>query len=181
MLSSRIRVSFRVFALLILCLVLVRVVIVTVPDAFRSTTQAGVFAWPMIGVLTVIGTLGVWLSDWVGIPGLWDDRVALRDRLWLPLLVGAGFGVLAIVVDWTTGWAAQTAAYLKLPSIHIPFPQSLLIYPVGAIIVDIIYYLLFIPLLVWLISNVLLKGHGQNIVFWCVGVVGRYSSQSPRI
>ena len=42
-----------------------------------------------------------------------------------------------------------------LPSIHIPFPASLLIYPGGAIIVCVLYYLVPIPLLTWLLSRFL--------------------------
>jgi len=167
----RLRRSFFGFAVLIACLVGIKLLIQSAPGAFRSTSQAAVFAWPMILALALLGGLGVWLSDKIGLPGLWDERVPLRQRLFLPLLVGSGCGLLAILVDWKTGWAAALASALKVPSIHVPFPTSLPIYLGGAIIVDIIYYLVPIPLVVWLVSNVLLKGGHRTTVFWIVAVL----------
>jgi hypothetical protein len=125
----------------------------------------------MILSLALLGGLGVWLSEKIGLPGLWDERVPLRERLYLPLLAGAGCGLMAVVVDWATGWAAALASALRVPSIHIAFPLSLLLYSGGAIIVDIIYYLLPIPLLVWVISNVLLRGRYRDPVFWIVALI----------
>ena len=45
-------------------------------------------------------------------------------------------GSVAVGIDAATGWSAALAAQLEVPSINIPWPNSLLIYPGGAIIVD---------------------------------------------
>lgn len=50
--------------------------------------------------------------------------------------------------------------------IHVPFPASLLVYPAGGIILEIILRLFLIPLFVWLVSIVLLGGRWQAAVFW---------------
>ncbi len=160
--------SARGYLLLMAYLVLVKLAITFVPDAFRSTAQAAVFAWPMIGVLTVLGLGGLWLARRCGLPGFWNaDLPAFRKWL-LPVLLGVGLGILAIGVDVLTGWTDAVERRLGIPSIHIDFPASLLIYPGGAVIVNVIYYLIPIPLLLWLVSGVLLRGRFCEPVFWMV-------------
>jgi hypothetical protein len=46
-----------------------------------------------------------------------------------------------------------------------------LFYPGGAILVEVLYRLLPIPLVLWLISSVLLRGHAQREVFWTLAVL----------
>ncbi len=152
-------------------LVLVKLAIISVPDAFRSTAQAAVFAWPMIAILAVLGLGGLWLARRCGLPGFWNPDLPAFRKWLLPVLLGICFGVLAIGVDALTGWTDVIERKLGIPSIHIEFPASLLIYPGGAVIVNVIYYLIPIPLLVWLISSVLLRGRFREPVFWTVGAL----------
>jgi hypothetical protein len=156
------------YLLLMAYLVLVKLAITFVPDAFRSTAQAAVFAWPMIAVLTVLGLGGLWLARRIGLPGFWNPALPASRKWLLPALLGVGFGGLAIGVDVVTGWTDVIERKLGVPSIHIDFPASLLIYPGGAVIVNVIYYLIPIPLLVWLVSGVILRGRFREPVFWSV-------------
>jgi len=152
-------------------LVLVKLAITFVPEAFRSTAQAAVFAWPMISALGGLGLGGLWLALRCGLPGFWNPDLPASRKWLLPVLSGVGFGILAIGVDALTGWTDVIERKLGIPSIHIDFPASLLIYPGGAVIVNVIYYLIPIPLLVWLISGVLLRGRFREPVFWTVGAL----------
>jgi len=152
-------------------LVLVKLAITFVPDAFRSTAQAAVFAWPMIAILTVLGLGGLWLARRIGLPGFWNPDLPASRKWLLPVLLGVAFGALAIGVDVATGWTDVIERKLGVPSIHIDFPASLLIYPGGAIIVNVIYYLIPIPLLVWLVSGVILRGRFREQVYWSVAAM----------
>lgn len=163
--------SARRYLLLMAYLVVVKLAITFVPDAFRSTAQAAVFAWPMIAVLTVLGLGGLWLARRIGLPGFWNPDLPATRKWLLPVLLGVAFGALAIGVDAWTGWTDVIERKLGLPSIHIEFPASLLIYPGGAVIVNVIYYLVPIPLLVWLVSSLLLRGRFQEPVFWTIGAL----------
>jgi hypothetical protein len=87
------------------------------------------------------------------------------------VLLGVLLGAAAIAFEKLTGWSELAAQQLQLPSIHIAFPASLLLYPGGAIIVNVLYYLIPIPLLVWLVSTVLLRGRHRRLVFWSVGIL----------
>lgn len=60
---------------------------------------------------------------------------------------------------------------MHLPSIHIDWPASLLIYPGGAIIVEVIYRIFLIPVLLWLVSSLIVGRDAQDRVFWTLAVL----------
>lgn len=165
------RISLWVYAGLMAYLASVKVVLTFFPAVFRSPSQAKVFAWPAIAIFTGVGLLGVYLADRTGFPAAWGGEISLRRRLLAPTLWGVGLGVLAIVTDLVTGWTQIAAKQMNLPSIHIAWPSSLLIYPGGAIIVEVIYRLFLIPALLWLISSAILRGRAQDRIFWILAVL----------
>jgi hypothetical protein len=141
------------------------------PTVFASPSQAGVFAWPALGIWTVAGLLGVWLAHRTGFPGLWDKEVNMPRWLLLAAILGLGFGIIDCNWDYATGASRLAAERMGIPAFHIPFPASAVIYPGGAIIVEVLYRLVPIPLVVFLVSNLLLRGRWQNQVFWVAAIV----------
>lgn len=81
-------------------------------------------------------------------------------------MLGIAFGAIAILTDRLTHWTEIVASQMNLPSIHIDFPASLLIYPGGAIIVEILYRLFTIPFFLWLFSAVSFKDKYRTPLFW---------------
>ena len=169
--KQSLKASLFAYVFLMAYLVLVKMVITFVPAVFRSTAQAKVFAWPAIAIFSAVGLLGVVLAERTGFPTAWGGELSPRRRLLAPTLWGLGLGVLAIVTDVLTGWTKIVAAQMHLPSIHIEWPASMLIYPGGAIIVEVIYRLFLIPLFLWLISSVILRGRSQDQVFWALAAL----------
>jgi hypothetical protein len=152
--------SYLPLALLILYLVAVRLIIARNPDMFRSAAQAAVFAWPMLAVVAAAGVLGTWIMRRTRrFPEMWDARVPRSWRFGAPLALGLVLGLVAIAVDAATHWSVTAAAQMKLPSIHIDPPAAFLIYPGGAIIVSILYFLLLVPLLLWIF-----RGRGFAVI-----------------
>jgi hypothetical protein len=151
-------------------LVLVKLVLTLFPETFRSPAQAAVFEWRFLALWTVLGSLGVFLSERTGFPDPLDESISTRWRYGIPTLLGLALGVLAVATDAVTHWTRFVAAQMHLASIHIEFPASVLVYTGGAVIVEVIYRLLPIPLLMFLVSNLLLKGRGQETTFWCLAV-----------
>jgi hypothetical protein len=125
----------------------------------------------MLAVWLVAGLIGIWFSHRTGFPGAWDARISHTQRFLVPVALGLAFGVVLTVFDVITGYTAFLANLYGLPSANIEFPANVLIYPAGAIIVEVLYRLLPLPLLLWLISNVLLRGRAQETVFWILAVV----------
>lgn len=163
--------SYAPYLALMLWLVAVKLAIMAGPESLRSPAQAAVFAWPFLGVLLVAGLVGLRLSRLVGIPELLDERVPGRRRFLEPTVVGLVLGSALLASDLGFDWSRPMAAGHGLASIHIPFPASAVIYPGGAIIVCIIYYLLPIPLLTWAVSRGLLRGRHVGRVFRIVGAL----------
>jgi hypothetical protein len=93
---------------------------------------------------------------------MWEPGVPLSLRIGAPAAAGLVLGIIAMAIDRTTGWTALVAAKMHLPSIHISWPASLAIYPGGAIIVSVLYYLFLIPLFL-----APFRGRG----FWVVGLL----------
>jgi len=166
--------SLRVYLLMISYLVAVKLVIMVVGPSvagFRSPSQAAVFGWPAIGIFTVVGLAAVWGCHQVGLLGVWPREIPLRDRVTIPVVLGLALGALSIGIDLITGWTKVSAAKMGVPSIHIPFPGSLLIYPGAAVIVAVIYYLVPIALLYGLGTLVIRSTRGRTWLFWIVGVL----------
>jgi hypothetical protein len=164
--------SLAVWAGVVGYLVLVKLLMVTVvPVTMRSESQAALFDWSSLLLLAALGGVGVWLADRVGFMPAWDRRVANRERLLLPVLVGTAIGAVASVLDLLTRATLAIARLTGQPSFNIDFPGSLLAYSAGGIAVDVQYRLFTVPVLLWLISRVLLRGRGETRTFWVLAAV----------
>ncbi|HEU4642509.1 MAG TPA: hypothetical protein VFS44_08650 [Gemmatimonadaceae bacterium] len=119
------------------------------PASFGAHALAAVFTWPVIGVVTAAGLVGISLAARTGFPGVWDPAVPLRERLALPASLGFALGAVAVFVDSFTGSAAAASSALGIPSVHVPFPAGALIYPGVAIAAGVLFHLLPLPLLLW--------------------------------
>jgi len=164
-------VSLKAYLSLMAFLVVIKLVLTYFPEIFRSPAQAAVFEWKFLAIWTVTGLLGVMLAARTGFPPAWGETGTNAKRVWLPLALGLALGAITIITDLATGWTKPVAEKMHLATIHIEFPASVLIYPGGAIIVEVIYRLLLIPLLLWLISGVILRGRHEQRVFWVSAVL----------
>ncbi len=118
-------------------------------------------AWPAILLAAVFGYIAIRLTGKTGFPDIWDERISNRERLLYPVLLGVAFAFVEILVGLA----------MNLPNIHVPFPFSIPVYVSGGIFLEILYHLIPVVFLVWLISNVLLKGERQGEVFVVVAVL----------
>ncbi len=121
------------------------------------------------GTLVIYGALGLigfilWRK--LGLPDIWDARVTNRQRFLIPALVGAGIGLLIIVGDYIF---APINGIGHIP--HPPFPTSIVAALAAGIGEETMFRLFFISFWTWLVSKIILRGRGQNIVFWIFAVV----------
>jgi hypothetical protein len=163
--------SMIVWFVLVAYLFLVKILLdVFLPDAFADPAQASLFGWLPLTVFSILGLCGVWLSQRTGFPLAWDPAVPWRQRILYPVLVGAAFALLQVVLDLWSGYTQQIAARHGTAQQYTDFPSMFLIFTAAPIIVEVVYRLLLLPLFLWLISNVLLKGKAQDAVFWLLAV-----------
>lgn len=166
------RRSLRAYLVIVLVLAGIKVLLIALESggAFRSPAQAAVFGWPFLLGYAALGSGAVWLVDRLGLPGTWDPAISFRDRFTAPLLIGVALGFLAVCVDLATNWTLLAARLMGQPSIHIAPPASAIIYPGGAAVVTIIYFLVPVPPLVWLATRVLGTG-ARDRAFLVIGAL----------
>ncbi len=137
-------------------------------DATISVVQRSQLTLPVLLVVATLGLVGVGLSERTGFPDIWDTRVPITHRLLIPLLLGMAFGLGFRVLG-----LGQSLPDPEQP----PFPASIPYFLYGAGLSEILFRLFPMPLLVWLISNLLLRGRAQASVSW--GAAGLSSLLEP--
>jgi hypothetical protein len=165
------RWSLVLYLSLMVYLVWVKVVLELASVEVSVPSQATAFSWPMIGFLALAGGCSVWLGPRTGLPDLWDASISPRKRLLLPAVVGLGLGVVNLTVQAFTGYVQIMTEAANVPSINVPFPESIVFYSGGAIVVESLFRLILITLPLWLIANVILRKRGQAPVFWVLALL----------
>lgn len=163
--------NFICYFILIGILIIVHYVIVLNPDIPMLQGQRAIFSWPAIGVLGSLGLLSVFLLNLTKLKGLWDTNVEINQKLIYPLIIGLLFGAIQVVYDLITDLHAMDAASMGMESLNVSFPYSIPFYFGGAVITNIIYYLIIIPIAVFIVSTKLLKGKAEDKVFWSIGIL----------
>jgi hypothetical protein len=126
--------------------------------------RSALFSWPAIAIFCGLGLLGIWLAQRTGFPA------AGRIGPW-PIALGVGIGLIMVGGDLVFGWTRYFAAQHTLETFNVPFPGSVPFYTGGAILSEVLFRLLPIPVLLWLVSHVLLRGRAENQVFWVLAVL----------
>ena len=163
-------ISTKIYLGLIAFMVAVKLTFILFPTVFPGADQEGAFFWTTILAIAVMGFIGLLLARRTGFPELWDTKVSNRQRFLIPALIGLVYGVVTVIID------------LQNPSpVHLKLPLSIPFYTYGALLLEIMLRLFAIPLLVWLFSNLLLRGKWQTKVFWLAVVVAALYEPLPHI
>jgi hypothetical protein len=160
-----------VWLILVGYLVLVKTVILPIFPPIAIEAVAAIFSWQVILTFSLLGLIGVWLADRTGFMPALDPRVSNRQRYAIPLLVGAGIGTLASLLDLATHGTQFIAENMGVESFNTDYPLSLFVYTSGTVIVEALFRLVPFPVLLWLISYVLLKKRWQEQTFWALAFV----------
>ncbi len=153
--------TLRLYLALMLYMVFSKIVLGFLRVDYTDPSQAAIFTWSSIVLLTVAGMIGLALAARSGFPVAWDKNISNFKRIGIPALLGMAFGILSLIIN----------GLLHLPKVDIGFPASLFVYSAGAIVVEVFYRLLPLPFLLWIISTVLLRGRGQEITFWILAIL----------
>jgi hypothetical protein len=162
--------STRVWLVLVAFLGVVNLLITFVGAGLERDPRSVLFSWPAIAVVGLAGLGGIWFSHRTGFPAAWDARISNHQRLLIPAVVGIGLGLLESGLDVPVHGMQFFAQFGNLPAYNAPWPGSPLFYAGGAIVVEVFYRLLPVPLLLWLVSNLLLRGRAQSQVFWVLAL-----------
>jgi len=123
--------------------------------------QRPLTSWPVMAVVALLGYMALRLSNQAGVPDLWSPDVSDFRRFTLPVLLGAGFGLLQIVLVMLQG--------IRVPM--VAFPLSVPVYTTVGILSELVLH--YIPLVGILFSISLIVGEGRSrrTAFWIVAVI----------
>jgi hypothetical protein len=168
---KKLSVSTRIFLGLVLVLFVAKILEVSLHVPLPLPSEHMIFRWSFVVGIAVLAALGLLFARLTDFPELWDARVTNRMRLLVPLLIGLGLGVAAVALDRACGISSAWAAVVKLPTIHAPFPSSVLIYSYAAITSEIFFHYFPLPFLVWFFSTLLFARRRQEETFWAMALV----------
>lgn len=164
--------SAKIYIGLIITLAVLAAANVFMPQGSLVPTQElpaskPVFALAVASIMLVLygglGWLGIVLSQKIGFPDLWSTSISVKQKLFIPALIGAGLGVFFILAD-----TLFSKFHALGPIPHPPFPTSLVASASAGIGEELIFRLFFISFWLWLIADVVLKKKWRNEIFWIV-------------
>jgi len=156
-------------SLLIFISLLIIATITVVWSQSLALTQDGIRVWSWNSWLILLAGLPfILIQKEAGLPELLEPSVSNRQRFWQPLLIGFLFAIPDVII---VGFIMHPEPYTSLPPFLQPFPYSLSLYSSGGLEIEIFYRLIPITLLLWLVSEKLLKGKYREIVFWTVAIL----------
>jgi hypothetical protein len=151
-------------------MVTVKVIFLLFPTVFPGADQEGALSWVTILAIAAMGLIGLILARRTGFPEIWDPKVSNLKRFLIPTVIGFAYGVITVIID------------LRDPSpVHLQLPLSVPFYAYGALLLEIMLRLFTIPLLVWLFSNVILRGRWQTQVFWIAVIIAALYEPLPHM
>jgi hypothetical protein len=135
--------------------------------------QALFYQPQLFAPVLALGALGIWLSPRAGLP---SAPAFANGSRWLRLVgysvaLGLVFAGISMVLERAAGLSRIGAQALGAPSINVPFPASIAHYAFGSVIQECETRLGPIPILVWLVSTVLMRGRARLTVFWILAVL----------
>jgi hypothetical protein len=148
------------FGLFVFVIVL-RVLLFFVHVEYVLPAQEQMVSIPSLVVVFALGLIGLRLATKAGFTEMWDSGVDNRQRFLVPAIIGLGFGILSVIIDLLQPLGGE---------IQIKLPASLLVYPIGGILEEILFRLLLTTFLIWFFSKVLFRGRWGAQVFWVVAI-----------
>lgn len=153
----------------------VSLVRLALPDLFRNGPPSFdlFLSIPGTAAIGALGLIGVFALNRSTLRGLWDADLSAWQKLAIPFVVGILVGLVDVLMRQFVPIDAALASFATsegIPAIDPSLPGAILGYASGGILIDIVYFLIVIPPVVFLVSDRLLKGRKQALVFWSVAI-----------
>ncbi len=161
-------------------LVLIKILFLISPVTFPLAGNEAVFAPLTILILAVLGFIGLLLARRTGFADIWDEKVTNVQRFIIPCVVGLIYGLIT-VAPLLLGESNRLHPLATGADVHVKFPLSIPYYTYGALFLEVFLRLFCIPFLVWLISNVILRGRWQTPVFWFAAFAVAFYEPMPYV
>ncbi|OGN98726.1 MAG: hypothetical protein A2Z71_06650 [Chloroflexi bacterium RBG_13_50_21] len=154
---KRVSPSVLIYWVILVVIVILRLLFSLFPSEQIASQMVNLTDNLSIGSIWLVGWVGVFLAPRTGFADMWQKDITNLKRWLIPFLIGLGFGLLSIIFD-----LLQPLGEGSL----IKFPASLVAYPLAGILEEIIFRLFLTTTIVWIISEILLRGRWKEAVFW---------------
>jgi hypothetical protein len=129
---------------------------------------SGLRIWQLENIVWLgLGIPFLFLQTSATLPDFLDANVSNKKRLFQPILIGAAFGLLDIIV---IKFIQHPEPYTELPPFLQPFPYSLFLYFSGALEIEVFYRLIPFTLIL-LIGKRVSGGNYFKYIFWTAIVI----------
>ena len=152
-------------------LVLAKLVETVIHIPSMNPSQQAIFSWKSLGFFVALLLLGSGFAHIIGFPGMWDEKVTNRQRIWAPLGIGLVVGVALLAIDRAVGFAHLYAMALGSSSLAVPLPYSLLVQGYDAVCAATMFTLFGVAFSVWFFGTLLLSRHWPRATFWVLAVI----------
>ena len=124
--------------------------------------------WTYENVLFMcIGIPFIFLIPKAGIPEFWESQIAVKIKVWLPVLIGLAFGLTDLLI---VEYGLKHPPHKVLPPYTQPFPYSLFLFFSGAFEIEVFYRL--IPIVIALFfSNRYVNEKAIPPLFWGIALL----------
>ena len=143
--------------------------VVHVPN--MNPSQQAIFSWKTLGFFIALLLLGSGFAHIIGFPGMWDEKVTNRQRIWAPVGIGLVVGVALLAIDHAIGFGRLYATALGTSPLAVPFPYSVLVQSYDAVCAAILFTLFGVAFSVWFFGTLLLSRHWPRATFWVLAVL----------
>lgn len=128
-----------------------------------KASYSGLRIWSLENLFWLaLGIPFLMLQRYVGIPNLFQSSISNKNRVLYPLLIGAVFGILDILVIKII---QHPQPYTELPPFLQPFPYSIFLYFSGALEIEVFYRLIPITI-IFLIGKKVADGRYFHYFVW---------------
>ena len=142
--SAELRRSLAIFACLAGTLVHCKLLLAPVALDYKTEGQRIIFTWRALAAISAYGFLGVYLSAKTGFPPMWNEPMQSGRGPLIAASHGLIVGLAAVALDSIR----PVAEVLGLKSVHIPLPEAIPFYWYGAVVSEIWYHLVPVPLFI---------------------------------
>lgn len=124
--------------------------------------------WTYENVLFMcIGIPFIFLIPKAGIPEFWESQIAVKNKVWLPVLIGLAFGLTDLLI---VEYGLEHPPHKVLPPYTQPFPYSLFLFFSGAFEIEVFYRLIPIVIVLFF-SNRYVNEKAIPPLFWGIALL----------
>lgn len=169
--ALRLTASHKALWGLVILLLAAKLVETIVHVPFHNASQQAIFSWKSVAFFVVLALTGSGFAHVATFPGMWAEKLRVRQKVWTPLVVGIVLGVGLLALDRASGFGHLFAAANGVSSLSLPLPYAIFFQVYAAICAAVLYNLFALSFTVWFFGTLLLARRWPSPTFWVMATL----------